>query len=386
MKKLFHILAILLFVTVSHAADVGYTYVQGTPWSNYNTTGFNNFEINSTTDAIEYIFQCQAACSITDLGYRYGVRSGTPCAQKFHLQGVNTSGRADGSDKTGATVSFTPPASTADDDLLKYRTLGTPYSCTGGEFLAAVLDDVSDGCTPTTVTAASSYSYNNNNWPDSAFPMVWTVDSGSGTARSGPVPFAYKCGSTVYGNPVQTLSAFNFGSDSTPDERGAYFKLPATSCSTAKLAGIRWNGYFSSAASSGVVAVYSGLTSTSAVSGATVTLDTDAWAGLGSSRHNVAYFGTPATITCGSDYVVAIAPTHTGGAEAALAYTQGSVAGDLSALALGTSMYYANRTDAASNWTTDTTIRPHIDLILTDITAPSSGGIKNQNQTSGGAQ
>ncbi len=108
----------------------------GAPAPVRTALSFSNFSLNQNTDQLEFVFQAPEAITITKLGYRYGVRTGT-CPTYIHsLQGVGTDGNPDGAVKGGgspASKTFTPPADTTFNGLFKYNTLDNAYTCARGE-------------------------------------------------------------------------------------------------------------------------------------------------------------------------------------------------------------------------------------------------------------
>jgi hypothetical protein len=80
---------------------------------------------------------------------------------------------------------------------------------------------------------------------------------------------------------------------------------------------------------------------------------------------------TLSTLTCGTEYIVAVAPQETS-SNLAVRWFTFDAANDVTALPLGTAWYAVSRADAGS-WTTDTSSRYTIDLILSDVTEPTGG-------------
>lgn len=380
MRKL--VLALVLLIPgEANAADLGQTLIKAFPTEAISGT-WNNHTLNGSTDTIEYLYQCEEAGTITDLCYRYGIRTGTPPTYRISLQGVNTSGRADGTIKnsSNAFVTFTPPASTAEDGTVQCKTLGATYACTKGEMLATVID-YSSG----TIDGSNngSFSYSNANAIGLGFPHAWTVDAGAGTSQAGVMPYGYKVSSTYYGMLFATTGQFDFGSASTPDERCNIFTIPSGSCTSFKIDSAFFNGYLNATGSTISLVVYDGTTARQDCD-----IDTDALNGnTGSSRWPIGcVFDETYTFSCGSTYRICVKPTASGGTTTGLWYGEVPANGAFNSFPLGINMYYSSRTDAGS-FTDTNTRRAMIDFTISDITASGgAGGLKNHNQASGGAQ
>jgi len=375
MKKL--LFSLLFFPSLAFAGDVSFTELRMFP-DNFTSPGsFENFVIDQTTDAVTGVFQCSKACAIDALCFRQGSATGTPVAHQVSLQGVSaTTGAADGTIKsaTNAKSAFTPVA--GGDNTIQCKTLTSSYTCTLGEMLAEVISPTG---TPD-VSNKESFTYGNDNSLDPMLPYGLTRDAGVETKRSRQPFMAYKCGATVVGAPFQDWSNETFGSDGTPDERGNVFVIPSTMCSTAVVGGVRLKMRATSGESFKVI-LYEGTTARQ-----TITIDADTIGASGTNRMVDAYFDGSFTATCGSAYRVALQPQNTGGTSVGLEYLDVAATGDLAALApFGTTAYKTGRTDAGA-WTDTNTRVYHMSLLVKDMTLPASGGLRNQNQISGGAQ
>lgn len=371
MKRLIVIIGLLSVGSNARGADVGGLTIN-TSWSTtWNTSSFNTFTLNASNDKIERIFQCEAACAIDQLGLRYGVRTGTPVELKMSLQGVNSSGNADGTIKgagNAAYKNFTPPADTTKDELFYWTgTLGASHTCTRGEWLAIVVEPVGtpDG------SNNSSWSSGHNNMPSDQTGHYATTDGGVGpTKNANFMSYGYKCSSTVYGRPYESTATTDYAADASYDEQGNVFTLPAGSCDTFKVKGVRFQGYFDCAGSTVDMILYSG---TSAQQ--TLTIDCDLTGAPSSQGNSMLLFSesTLTTLTCGTSYRLIFKPNATTGPKFGLSYLTVRAAEDMNGFPLGTSMYGTRRVDAGA-WEDATTRRYYIEPILDDITEPSVGG------------
>lgn len=375
MKKLLAlVLTIFLVSGKCLAADVGQLIIPAAP-THVISASYNNHTLDGATDQIEYMFQCEDACAIDALCIRQGTTTGTPPTYEARLEGVATTGRSDGTVKssTNAKGDITLPGANA----VACATLTSSYTCTKGEFLAGVVDyrtGTIDG------SNNAGFTYSNANALSHRYPMSWTVDAGSATYRSGLPMFGYKCGSTYYGFLPETSGQHDFGSGSTGDERGNKFTIPASSCATFKIDAARFNGYVNSASNSLDIVIYENTTSRQ-----DVTIDGDYDNSGGSAGIIQGRFEEGYTFNCGTEYVVAVKPNASGGTSAGLQYLIFDSANHQNSLPLGTTMFYTERTDAGS-WSDNTSKRALIDLVLSDITEPSGGGITYSRGTGGNKQ
>lgn len=380
MKRLVTFLgSLLLWASPAVAADPRWLPIETSPWWGWGNSSWNAQSLNATTNWVELMFTCKEACAIDTLCYRQDTTTLTPPANayKVSLEGVSTStGRADGTVKssTNATKNFTPAAAT--DGQIVCQALTASYTCTRGEVLAETIR-YNTG----TVTANfTSFDYNNNNMPGSFVPYAYNVVTSVGTADSGLIPYGYKCGSAVYGMPVETLSNQTFGSDSTPDERGNVFTEPSGSCSTFKVGGVRFQGQLTCSTNTAKLILYSGTTALQTLTVQCAQQKDNAGGGVAWYEY---YFSDSSltALTCGTNYRIALQPQTTGGSQVGLNYFTVHAAGDMDAFPLGTAMYGTSRTDAGA-WTDDTLRRYAIEPILQDITA-GSGTISRKDMNGG---
>lgn len=373
MKKLLTLLTIFLASGKCFAADVGQVIIPAWP-TQVISASYNNHTLDAADDQIEFMIQCEEACAIDGIQVRQGAVSGTPPTYEARIEGVNSSGRADGTVKSSTNAKGDLTLNGA--NTVATATLTSSYTCTKGEFLALVVDYRTGS-----LAGNASFSYSNANALGYRFPMAWTVDATVATYRAGIIPVSYKCGSTYYGFLPETSGQFDFGSLSNPDERGNKFTIPASSCSTFKIDGARWNGYMNASGSTLEVSIYEGTTARQ-----NTALDTDYDTSGGSAGYLKVDFDESYTFTCGTEYIVAIKPNSASGVSTGLQYINVDTNAGLNSMPLGTTMSYVGRQDAGSWDTTDTTRRALIDLIISDITEPASGGVMNLNQVSGGSQ
>lgn len=331
-------------------------------------TALVHFTLDASTDAVEVIFQADEAATITRLGFRYRLRTGTPPTFKISLQGVDGTGIPDGTIKGGGTpasATFIPPADTSWDGTWRWITLDNAYVCTRGEFLAIVIKHESgtiDGSNKSEFTTRTTGHYAH---------IPYAIDNNAGARTRGLLRtaiFGYASAAKVYGNPVANITTLSFSSTGTPDEVGLLFTLPAGWGDTFKVKGLRFSGFLTAAQSYKAV-LYDGTTALQ-----TITLDSDLQATNGSHGVQEILFTetTLADLDFGSPYRVALQP-QAAGMSVVLGYLELSAAGDLDAYPGGQDAIWTQRADLGA-WSEPTLRRPLISLLLADWTEPAGGG------------
>lgn len=380
MKKL--LLLLFLIASTANAADVNDLSLES--YRTFGTAGgFSDFDIDESGDKLEAIFPAPVSCAIDTILFRYGSRTGTTPINRVSIQGVATTGRADGTIKnaTNAKATFNPPEDATWDGTVRSVALGATYTPSKGELIAIVIDD--DPVDGATINGAnkSSYSYTHGGYDGRTIPWNFTFNNtGSVATRTGvAAPIGYKCGSAVYGNPMLNLTNGGFASDSGVDERGNIFsgQYPAGSCSTFTVTGACYILSLNATSSDYEVNLMNGTTETDQV-----TIDGDQ-TGTGAGIECI-FFPTGGTFSCGdSDVGITIRPTTTNGMT--LGELTVSSAGDMDAYPGGTNVYAIGRADNTGSYTATTTKRYSVWPIISDVTA-TAGGLRNQNTVSGGSQ
>lgn len=390
MKYVLALLSVFLALPV-HAADTRTWQFPGAFLANNygGTIGKNNFTINSNDDAIAVLTQQPEADTITTVCIDYGTRTGTPPTYRISFQTPSTTALGpDGTVLGGgspASDTFTPPADASINGLAQCYTLDNTIALTKGQQIAIVVD-YSSGTIDGSNNSSFTTSIDNSNGR-TFMPITVTKTNGAAWARVDGLPAVWwKSATNVYGWPVETITVGSSTSvDSTPDEWATAFSLPAGSCDTFKVPGMRC--VFSAvgnANKSFKFALYSGTTALS-----DITLDSDTWgAGGDSFRAMEFYFDDDAdTLTCGSLYRIAVAPQSTSAGWERVTNTL-DAAGDMVAYAGAATLYSSSRTDSGA-WSDDTAQIFYCFPIIEDVTEPASGGSagpKNLNNMKGSMQ
>lgn len=318
-------------------------------------------------------FQAPDALTITQLGFRYTSRTGTPPTYRISLQSVSTTtvGIPAGTVLGGASpasATFTPPASTAWNGTVQWVTLDNAYTCARGEMLAIVID-YSSG----TIDGSNFGSFTLDLWHKSHRPWPASFDGATWTKAHNAPCFGYRTASATYGQPL-VGSQIALTSSTANDEMAARFVVPAGTMTSYMLVGLRWYGKNSTATGSQELILYTGTTVLQSV-----TLDAEQFQAVDTIGTMECYFDetTLSALTPGAEYRVG-----------------------LKLLSGWLTVYYASYAaaqDAASNpwapylstrnagaWTDVTTQVPRFELILDDFTATAGGGLLTHPGLAGG--
>lgn len=318
-----------------------------------------------------WLFQMPVSDTITTVGLRYNLRTGTPVAQKVSIQAL-TAGTAtpSGTPMGGgspAEYSFTPPADTTwDAGANPEFTLDNSIALTQGVVYALMLE-------PTGTPDGS----NNSSWTHSTanlsarqgFPFAATISNGGSASlqSTGPI-FWLKSATRCYGFPMLSFFNVQISSNTTPDEYAATITLPAGVCDTKKIRGIRASMRMSASGRTLAINLYDGTTSLQSI-----TWDSDI--GLTSDFRWFEIFFTDttlATLNAGGTFRVGFAPQDTSSGFSLMGINLPNAACK-SAWPGGDIFGWSSRTDGGA-WSDDDTILPMIEFIMDDITEPAGGG------------
>lgn len=344
------------------------------PWLDAMSIGgwsFNTFALNQTTDQVEFIFQAHDAISLARGAFRYGTRTGTPPTYIISIQGVDGSGNPDGTVKGGGSAvskTFTPPADTTWNSLVKWQTFDNAYTTTRGEWLAMVIAYSSGSVDASNL---STFTVDTSNLGGlSASPYVISNNAGSRSRNNNGQPiFGYGTSGAAYGWPIQAEVAQNFTSTS---EYGNVFTFPAGWGTSFKIVGVRILGS-PPTASSYTLNLYDGGAAGNTTVLQNVTVDGDYTAS--GNRPQIIYFdeSTLSTLLFGNAYRLSL--VGTGAVSSTIRGMDVAANGDLNAFGVGGINNYSS-TRSGGNWTDTNTRRFHIEPIVADITGGggSTGG------------
>lgn len=332
---------------------------------------FANMVFDGSGDKCAFIFQSETTDAITHLGYRHGLRIGTPPTMQISLQSVDTTTGAPTGTVLGggspASATFTPPADTTWDGTWRKIALANSYTPTRGQVLAIVVE-YSSGTIDGSNGMSATYDWGPDN--GGMFPRSAINTAGTWAQQSRIPPYAYYTASACFGQPVESVTQTTYLPSSTPDEYALRFALPAGWGDTYAVMGFR--GFVKSPG-----------TASSPTFTATL-YDTDGSTALQSLTLDVPPMGTSATgrivefifdeatlstLSFGSAYRIGITTTVQ---NTYLTTVDADTATEAAAFPWGGDFYLSTRADAGA-WTDDTTKRPAMELILADITEPAGG-------------
>lgn len=347
------------------------------------TPAFSNFALDASNDGAAWAFQALNDHPITGCQVRIGARAGTPPTYVVTLEQLSaTTGFPDGTDIGGASPTaktFTPPADATWDGTLQTITFTNAYTPARGQRLCLTLRHSSgtvDGSNHDTFTTDCQ-----NLIAGSSFADWNSLRLTAGTwGKVQRMPnFGIVTASERYGFPLESF--YNTRSGSTVGHRQALkFKLPAGSCSSLAVRGLRLSGSIAAAVGKNPVL---GLWSAGGVL-QNYTLDSDVVSQAANSYMFRSFLFDEVTLS-------ALSPDtwYYAGLEVADAVNGGVLlnglqldsASDLSAFPGGSNWHLA--TYDGSNWTDDQTVRPFAELDLADLTG-GSGMVLLGNEFSGG--
>jgi len=355
----------------------------GMPWGDpFDSPGYMSFAVDGETDALEWIVQVdETGPTITKLGFRYTLRTGTPPTYRISIQGVDASGNPDGTVKGGGTpasATFTPPADATWDGTWQWVTLANSYNSAPGEMLAFVIDWSSG-----TVDGSNNSSFTRGINNTSSLSPFAIQNAATVRSRQSNIPiFGYASADAVFGRPIETLTTVAISDGGSPDEAAILFTLPAGWGNTFQVKGAEFFCRFVTAAKTVRFTLYD-------TDGSTVlqSVDRDSDVIRSNSSNAIAeiqFDDALSTLNFGSTYRLSVKVVDATGS-INLHYMDVDAAGDMAAHDWGTAFTYSSREDAGA-WTDLATRRLLARLILQDITEPvgGGGGLLTHPGTSGG--
>jgi hypothetical protein len=335
---------------------------------------FTTFALDGTTDQWEVFFEADEAATITKLGFRYGLRTGTPPTYKISLQG-SSAGNPDGTIKGGGTPAsktFTPPADTTWDGTWQWITLDNAYTCTRGEKLFIVIAYDSGTITAgvhqstfTTVCGAAA--------PSVFAPYVITNNATSRTRVTTKPVFGYASASRSYGNPMESMAETAV----TTDEWVLVFTYDSGWGDTFKVMGIQGLLRVNASTCDVLVNLYDTDGETVLQ---TVTVDGDEVSSAGNTYIIEKLFtdATLASLTFGSTYRIGFSRSS-GASSFILFYVSTDTSAEMAAFPLGDDVYLEIGTTVGlhSSRTAHTNRRLMMGVMLSEWTEPaasSAGG------------
>jgi hypothetical protein len=310
--------------------------------------------LNDADNAVAWTFCVPADGSITEVGFLITALAGTPPAYNVGLVTQDSSGRPTTTAYGGSAVTSYTPTSTG----WKWVTLSTPATANAGDFAAVHV-----------YPSASAPSGGNN----VSVEVVTVADGGtslsfgtSWTANAGGNIMAVKySGGAIHGYAMASNTVHvQVRSNTTPDEVGCLFQLPAAmTCTGAKLFafGTGWG----SAATAEVILYNSGGT---AIATATIS-DKD----FVDDSATVNVYWDAVSLSALTDYRLIIKPTTAANGDIITPKWTFESTTALAAIPEGSRWQYTSQTDAGG-WSNDNTAVCPMGLWISDITFSVAGG------------
>lgn len=351
---------------------------------------YSTGNIDGSSDFQGWVCKAEVDMTITRVGFKMTSRTGA--SAKTLRVGIvyidNTTGFP-ATTPVWADATFSGGAGTAYADIDPLTTslttfvevtLTTAVAIQKGTIFGILLD-------PTTGTWAASTNLiavvrgTNNQSPYIRFPYGMEVTSAAFAYVNTACPIFYYGSSTQkYGYPLDSFTGVNIGNGSTPDEIGMYFRIPSTVCSTYKVRGLRVGG----ALGTGDFDVLLYDTDGSTVLH-TVAVDSNILHNGNAAQYDIIFNDDVlATLTASSYYRAVVRPS-TATTIGSIQYMSFVTATDkLVFLGNEADVQYTSRVNAGA-WTEDTAKLWTMQLLISDMTAPTgTGGVKTHPGMTGG--
>lgn len=336
-------------------------------WPTWGGHTAQALSLDASTEKLCVRFRAKEAATITDLGYRYGVRTGTPPTYKISLQGLDASGHPDGTVKGGgspASATFTPPADTTINNLFRWQTLDNPYAVTASEKLAWVIEHSSGTIDASNFSSFAPYASQGAMIYMPGFPNAGFYNGSAWSKETTWVPiWGYKSSTNVYGRPLQSAGSLNVLTSG--NRIAAKFNFSADWGDTFKIAAID----FPLLTSGGSGTFKIGVWNAAGTALQSDTIDTDEL-NSGETNMQMLTFSSPAALSFGTTYYLGVEALGT--STQWLDYLQFSEANDLKSMPgegdFGISTWNG------SAWSDDVDALLLLAVHLDDITEPAGGG------------
>lgn len=339
---------------------------------------YSTGNIDGSSDFQGWVCKAEEDMTITRVGFKQTSRTGT--SAKTLRVGIcyidNTTGFP-ATTPVWADGTFSGSAGTAYADIDPLTTSLTAFT----EVTLTTSISIQKGtifgilCDPTTGTWAASTNLiavvrgTNNQSPYIRFPYGFEITSTTFAYVNTACPIFYYGSSTrKYGYPLEAFTGVNIGNGSTPDEIGMYFRIPAAVCSTYTVRGLRIGG----ALGSGDFDVLLYDTNGSTVLH-TVAVDSNIMHNGNAAQYDILFNDDVlSTLTAGSYYRAVVRPS-TATTIGSIQYMSFPTATDkLAFLGDEADVQYTSRVDAGA-WTQDTAKLWTMQLLISDMTAPTGG-------------
>lgn len=198
--------------------------VGGNHFGAADPTDFTNFVVDSSTDGVAWISQAQEAATITHLGFRQGVLTGSSPVYIIGFETRGDDGHPDGTILGGGSpqsATFTPSG----DGTWQWIELDNMRTVARGDVICVTVRYSSgtiDGSNNVSFTYRSAILGQGR----VVFPYGVTLASGSWTSQDDSPVWGMKSSSRSYGAPIEGGAGHVFDAADSPDEFGVAFTFP----------------------------------------------------------------------------------------------------------------------------------------------------------------
>lgn len=352
---------------------------------------FTTGALNGTSDVQGWVTAAEEDMTITAVGCLVSSRTGSPgntsTALRLGIVYISATTGFPATTPVWADGTFSGSAGTAyasfnatsgvTTGVFLEATLTTPVQIQKGTVFGIMIDPVSG--TWDTSNLLNIVRGLNNTFPYTRFPYGFEITSSAYAMVNSASPvFYYKSSTKTYGYPYQSFTGVNNNSGSTPDEYGMYFRIPANTCSTYKVRGLRL-GFVPGSADFDIL-LYDTDGSTVLHS---VSIDGNQMhTGNGASFDFIFTDDTLATLTAGSYYRLVVRPATGTGMGSIQYLTFPASADKISILGDPDDVQYTSRTNAGS-WTEETARLWTMQALISDMTQATGGGSTAANPLAG---
>lgn len=340
-----------------------------------------NFTLDASTDALEFLCLAPEAATITRLGIRFGANAGTTPTYRISARGVDTTVAPNIPSATllGATANakntFSPTALGWAAGSWNWLTLDESFDVTRGQYFSIVVDYYA-GTIDAANMASFSYAAMASGGGNHVLPRAITNAAGVRTHQSaiGLPIYGFGSSAKAYGRPLSGIGqAAGLTNVSNPYEVGHRWTTPAGWGATYKVAGIELYVLGGTSATDVTLRLYDGSGAADVTALQSLAISHGALLNSRQSTQMLFSEASLATLNYGSGYRGTI---FNGGSTSNMYLHYFDVASndDLDAYPGGKEVYWTQRA-SGGNWADTNTRRLlQMQLLVNDITEPAGGG------------
>lgn len=342
-----------------------------------SSVNFTNQNMNTLGDKIGIAFTLEEDATIVDILMRQGASTTYNGTVRVSIQTVSATTGINSGTYVGGASNYVDITSwnSANNGAFLVSTPASAMSLTAGTPYMVVAEVTAAPTAGNTLTMSSVYANITQRGGYPYFINQTTTGIGSKGDNSLLSCFGLRSSTKTYGYPYEAFHSSAINTGSTPDEWGMGFTMPTSVCKTFEIS--MWEPYLGFTATTDTtfdVVIYQGTTALQ-----TSSFDTAQMQGYNRNmRHSLVMSGTPATLSSGVEYIIALKPTTTTNITI-YGYTF-ATSNDKTALG-DLSFKNYTRTNAGA-WSETTTRVPFGDICFANI--QGGGGLKVHPGMTGG--